>query len=402
MSPSIRVEPPMANRPAVPEFALFQLGFRPLYLLASVFAALSVMLWALQFAGKLGHPYLPGPVWHAHELVFGYAAAVIVGFLFTAVRNWTGKPTPTGAPLALLAGVWLAGRVLVWSDAPLAAAIVNPLFLLGGAAGIARPIWAARNKRNYFFVGLLVLMAVAQSLFHLAGLGLWSPPPWASVYVGLDVVLWIMVVMAGRVTPMFTNNAIPEANAQKLPWLESASLGSLLAALLVDRALGAPGERPWWAVALLAAAAGLQLARWWLWHPFRTLRTPLVWILHVAYLWLVVHLWLRVATALGAMGPSLATHALTVGALGSLTLGMMTRTARGHTGRALRADGKDVAVYALITAAAVVRVVLPALWPGQLLGAVQLSGVLWSAAFGLYAVAYWPVLSKPRLDGRPG
>jgi uncharacterized protein involved in response to NO len=140
-------------------FALWQLGFRPFYLLAGIFSALSVLLWSLQFSGWLGHAYLAGPLWHAHEMLFGYGLAVVVGFLFTAGRNWSGQPTPTGWALALLALLWVAGRVLVLTPFGVAAAVVNTAFPLAAAAGLAVPLIRAKNRRNYFFIGLLVAMA---------------------------------------------------------------------------------------------------------------------------------------------------------------------------------------------------------------------------------------------------
>src|SRR5690606_12000806 len=161
-----------AAAPAVPAFALWQLGFRPFYLLAAAFAAIHVALWALQFGGTIGRPLLAGPLWHGHEMVFGSALAVIAGFLLTAVRSWTGRPTPTGAALALLAALWLLGRVLVLGPWPLAAAVVNAAFPVAVAIAIGGPIVRARNTRNYFFVGLLGLLGALVLGVHAALHGL--------------------------------------------------------------------------------------------------------------------------------------------------------------------------------------------------------------------------------------
>lgn len=388
-------EPP----PATPRgFALWQLGFRPFYLLASTFAALSVLLWSLQFAGVLPAPYLAAPVWHAHEMLFGFTLAVVVGFLFTAGRNWSGQPTPTGATLAALAALWLAGRVLVLTPWVWASALANTAFPLAAAVALAIPFVRARNRCNYFFVGLLVLLALATLAVHLDQLELLAVPGWAGIQVALDVVLFILCVMGGRVIPMFTNNGVPGARAQRLPRLEQLALGSVLALLAVDL-LPLPAGVP---AAIAAAAALAHLGRWLLWQPWATLRTPLVWVLHLAYAWIPVHLALRALAAAGLATPSAATHALTVGAIGGLVIGMMTRTARGHTARPLRADGRDVACYVLVLAAACVRVLLPIALPALLVEAVLVSGVLWSAGFALYAAAYWNVLTRARLDGREG
>lgn len=388
-------EPPRAPRPG---FALLALGFRPFYLLASVFAALSIPLWALQFSGLLGHAYLAGPLWHAHEMLFGFTLAVIVGFLLTAGRNWTNLPTPTGGPLAALALLWLAARVLVLTRWGVAAAAANIAFPLAAAGALAMPFLRSRNRRNYFFIGLLLLLAAVAAVFHLGQLGFITVAPLPGLQVALDVVLFILAVMGGRVIPMFTNNGVPGAAAARRPVVEKAALGLVLALGVADL-LGLGG----WPVAAIAAAAGAAHAvRWALWQPWKTLRVPLVWVLHLAYAWIPVHLLLRAGGALGWVTPSLATHALTVGAVGGLVIGMMTRTARGHTGRALRADGFETACYVAVLLAALVRVALPLLQPAWTLPAVQASAALWSAGFGLYAWRYWPVLSRPRIDGRPG
>ena len=389
-----RAAPP----PAVTGFALWQLGFRPFYLLASLFSAASVALWALQYSGWMDGAYLKGPLWHGHEMLFGYTVAVIAGFLLTAVRNWTGQPTPTGAPLMALAALWVAGRVLVLTPWSLAAALVNAAFPFAVAAAIAVPIVRSRNRRNYFFVGLLALLGVITLAVHAALNGVVDVAPRFGLQLALDVVLFIMAVMAGRVVPMFTNNGVPGSNARRHPWIERAALGSIIALFATDHAQGMPALVA--VVALVAAVVhGARLA---LWQPWRTLRTPLVWVLHLAYAWIVVHLLLRALAVAGWVPDTLALHALTLGAIGGLTIGMITRTARGHTARPLQADAFETTAYLLVAAAAFARVFGPLLLPGLYLAWVQLSGLLWFAAFGLYAIRYWPVLTRPRLDGKPG
>lgn len=400
MSQFIVIEEPVSRKKAGPPrgFALWQLGFRPFYLLASTFAALSIALWGAQFAGWLGRPYLPAPLWHAHEMVFGFTLAVIVGFLFTAGRNWSNRPTPTGLPLAALALLWLAGRVLVLTPFGWAAAIVNAAFPVAAAIALAIPFWAARNRRNYFFVGLLLLLGAANLGIHLSQLGVLQLPAWIGVQVALDVVLFIMAVMAGRVVPMFTNNGVPGAGAVRDARVEKAALGSVLALLLADllQLQGALLA----AVALVAAVA--HAWRWTGWRPWKTWRTPLVWVLHLAYAWIPLHLVLRAFAAVGWLGTSAAIHALTIGAVGGMVIGMMTRTARGHTGRPLVASRIDVVCYALVLLAALVRVGAALAAPAWTLQAIVLSAACWSAGFALYAVHYAPLLIRPRPDGKPG
>ena len=399
------MQPQEPSRPTTGRapWALWALGFRPLYLGAALFAAVSVPLWALQFAGWL--PGLPvrGPLWHAHEMVFGFALAVVAGFLLTAGRNWSNRPTPSGKVLMALAALWLAARLLAFTPWAVATALANVAFPLAVAWGLGRALWAGQNRRNYFFVALLVLLALATGLAQAALAGWIGPWGLAGLQGALGLVLVIVTVMAGRVIPMFTNNAISHARATRHATLERAAIASVVLVLAADLLSNwtpwvAPG-----ALALLAlAAALLHCARWWLWQPWTTLRTPLVWVLHLAYLWVPVHLALRAAAAWGLVGSSPAQHALTVGAIGGLTIGMMTRTARGHTGRPLRADGHDIAAYGLVLGAALLRVALPLIWPPMLMTAAVLSAALWSAGFAIYAWHYRPWLCRARVDGQPG
>ena len=395
---------PLINRlrpsapPAAPGFALWSLGFRPFYLLAAVFSSLSVLLWAAQYAGWLPAAYLQGPLWHGHEMLFGFTLAVVAGFLLTAVRAWTGQPTAAGAPLMALAALWVAGRILVQTPWNTAAALVNAAFPLALALAIAIPLLRARNVRNYFFVGLLVLMSLLVAALHLALLGMAALPPRLGLVLGLDVMLFIMAVMGGRVIPMFTNNGVPGAGATRHPLVERLALGSVLVLFAADALQLPPAAIA--AIALIAAIA--HFARLSLWNSWRTRAAPLVWILHAAYAWIVAHLALRALSAIGWLAESLSIHALTVGAIGGLTLGMMTRTARGHTARPLVADGYELACFVLINAAALARVLGGLAASSLYLAGIQVSGVLWAAAFGLYAVRYWPILTRPRLDGKPG
>ena len=388
---------PRAGR-APSRFALWDLGFRPFYLLASIFAALSILLWVCQYEGYLPATYLRSPAWHGHEMLFGYTMAVVAGFLFTAVRNWTGRPTPTGAALAALAILWIAGRVLVLTPYATAAAVINAAFPAAVAIGIGIPLVQSGNRRNYFFIALLLLLALATLSLHLSYLGALSWPERASLQAGLDVVLFIIAVMGGRVIPMFTNNGIPGTAATRSPLVEKIALGSVLVLLAADLLQAPAGVIV--VVALVAAAAHAR--RLYLWQPWRTLATPLVWILHAAYGWIVIHLVLRALAAVDWVPAPLAVHALTIGAIGGMTIGMMTRTARGHTGRALTVDRYEVACFALVQIAALVRVFGGMLIPGAYLASVVASGLLWSAAFALYAIRYWPVLSRERIDGKPG
>lgn len=380
----ISISPP--TKPVDPSrFALFDLGFRPLYLLAGAYAALSVPIWALQYAG-----WLPGAniLWHAHEMIFGFAFAVIAGFLLTAVRAWTGRATPTGRALAAIAALWVLARTLAFVSLP-AAAAVGALFALAVAWGIGRPLVAAGNRRNLFFI-LLVLGLGA------AGIVLQRYPQ-LGIAIGLDVVLLVVTVMAGRVIPAFTNNAVQGAGARRNAWLEFGAIGSILALIGADAF-----ARTELAASFAMLAAALHAARLALWAPLKTLRRPILWVLHLSYAWIVVHLALRGLAGFALVPVAAATHALTVGAIGGMTLGMMTRTTRGHTARPLVAGRAEIAAYVLVHGAAFARVLVPLALPAASLAATLVAALLWCAAFTTFVVAYAPILSRPRLDGEPG
>jgi uncharacterized protein involved in response to NO len=263
---------------------------------------------------------------------------------------------------------------------------LDAAFALAVAWGIGRPIVATRNHNWYFIVFVLALGA-ASILFQAY--------PQIALAAGLDVVLLVIAIMGGRVIPSFTNNAIPGARARRSKWIEYGALGSVVVILLFDLV-----RLPVWPIAL--AAAALHAARLALWAPMATRGRPILWILHLSYAWVAVHLLLRGLAGFDLVSAGLATHALTVGAIGGLTLGMMTRTARGHTARPLHVGPWETAAYALVHVAAFARVLVPLAWPAGYALLVVSSGVLWSVAFALFTVVYIPILSRPRLDGQPG
>lgn len=392
-------ETPASATPSLTGCALWNLGFRPFYLLAGVFSALAVAVWVAHFSGLMMQgTWLRDPLWHAHEMIFGYTFAVVVGFLFTAVRNWTGLPTPTGAALAAIAALWLAARLAFAGGWIVPGMAFDFAFALAAAGGIARPLIASGNRRNLFFIALLLAMGVANLCFVLALSGELNLPPRRMLTLALDLVLFVMVVMGGRVIPMFTANAVPQAKPVRPEWIERMAPASVLGLLVADL-LALPAMAT---AAVAAAAALIHGLRLYHWHPWHTRQRPILWILHLSYGWLVLHLLLRAYAPWDAAAVSLATHALTVGGIGGLTLGMMTRTARGHTGRLLTTGRAELAAYLLVQLAAVVRVLLPLAAPAFYLTAIAWSGGLWVAAFAIFVVAYAPILWRPRIDGQPG
>jgi uncharacterized protein involved in response to NO len=318
-------------------------------------------------------------------MLFGYAFAVIAGFLLTAVRAWTGRPTPSGLALALIAGLWIVARIVALKSLFLSS-VVDCLFSLAVAWGIGSPILASRN-RNWFFVLLVLALGAASIAFQAY--------PQAALAAGLDVVLLVVTIMGGRVIPPFTNNGAPGAHARRIPWVENGAVGSVILLLILD-VLGITA----WPVAFLAAA--LHAVRVALWSPLATRGRPILWILHVSYAWVIVHLLLRGFAGLDLVAPALATHALTVGVIGGLTLGMMTRTSRGHTARPLKVGSWEKAAYVLVHLAAFARVLLPLAWPQGYVLLIGASAVFWTLAFAIFTVVYIPILTRARLDGQPG
>jgi uncharacterized protein involved in response to NO len=389
---------PAEPTPAAQPPALLRLGFRPFYLLAAALAALSVPLWLASYRGMPGALPAANMLWHMHEMVFGFAGAVIVGFLFTAGRNWTNLPTPQGGQLAALALLWLAGRAAMLLAPGWPALAVDGVFLPLCALAFGRVLLQAQSKRNYPICAILALLSLANLLFHAAANGWIALSALTPVHGAILLVTVLEAVIGGRVIPMFTRNGAPGSQPASVAWREKASIALLLATALAWTA-GLPG----FLVAPIAlAAAGVNALRLIGWAPFATVRVPLLWILHLAYAWIVAGLLLLAFAALGIGSSSSAFHALAVGGMSSLIIGMITRTALGHTGRMLRAGRAESAMYLLLQAGAAARLCANLLPVAARDAALVASALAWSAAFLLYLFVYAPYLSKARIDGREG
>ncbi len=381
--------------------ALWTLGFRPFFLLAAVLASALLLLWILQLEGFLNVGGRYGALgWHAHEMIFGYTVAVIAGFLLTAVRNWTRLPTASGLRLAALVGLWLAGRLVMLGAGVLptiAVVIVDIAFLPLLAASLIPSLWRAQAWRNLTLIGLIGILALANMQVHLAALDVTVGGAQLGQRLGLAAILMLMVVVGGRVIPAFTRNALPQLDVRSWVWVDrlavALTLGYLVSVLLPF------GARVSGVVAL---AAGVTIAvRMTPWCSFGTRAAPILWVLHLGYAWIAVGLALSGAAMLVPGIPvSAGTHALGVGAIGTLTLGMMSRVALGHTGRALIVRSPIVWAYGLVTLAAGMRMAA-ALFPAQFMLLI-VAGFAWAIAFAIFAAVYWPILVRPRADGRPG
>ncbi len=387
----------MAENPQT--ISILRLGFRPFFLLGGLYSALIVPLWILQFAGVYFHEgALTGMQWHLHEMLFGFFPAILTGFLFTAVHNWTKRPTPTGPLLLLFILVWLSGRVVVLLPYPVFAAVVDSAFLPIVALAIAVPILKSRNYRNLGVVMVVSLLGALNILFHLDALGLIALAPRQIPTLTFDLASLLMAIIAGRIIPIFTRNALSGSNPKRIPLIERIALGSLVAIFAAD--VIAPSGLPFGMFPLLLALAMIAHAiRLFLWDPLSTRSNPILWILPLSYLWIPIALALRLVTEFTPIVPTyLWFHAISVGAMAGLMLAMMTRTSLGHTGRPIKAGPMEIAIYTLVGLAALTRVVGPLVLPLEHMFWVVISGGLWSFAFLLYVVRYLPILTTPRSD----
>jgi len=388
-----------AAAPALKGLPLLRLGFRPFYIGGALLAALNVPLWVVIFLGWLQLTPASQPLlWHAHEMLFGFTVAIIVGFLMTAGKTWTGLATPHGPALAALVLLWLAARVASLTG-PYGAYALLDIALLPVVAGIlVSVLLRSRNFRNLPLALMLALLAAANLVFHLAVLGLLKVSAMTPLLAALALIVLIECVMAGRVIPAFTMAVTPGLKLLAKPWLEWLTLGvtALGLALWVLAPPSVVG------LVALALASVLHIKRLLGWHPGLTRKRPILWILHAAYAWIPVGLALLALAQIGLVSASSGVHALAVGATGGLIIGMITRTARGHTGRPLQVSKPEVLAYALVLAAAVLRVLLPMFAPALLVVSLVGAALAWSAAFLIYLWVFTPWLMRTRLDGKDG
>lgn len=359
-------------------------GHRLFFLAAALWASTAMPLWLIAIEGGL--PL--SSAWHGHEMLFGFAGAALAGFLLTAVPNWTGRPPVCGLPLAGLGLVWLAGRaamlsgLFVWID-------LLFLPLLAIVVGIA--IVGARNARNYPVLGMVVGLAALNAWYHL---GETSRALWATTLV-LAV---LIALIGGRIVPLFTQNALrangwPQitcSTPKHAQRLAVPSVALVLAAELIYQSSPARG------LAALAAAGVLAYGMLG-WHSWRTRALPIVWILHAGYVWLPLGLVLvALADLVTGIASTTALHALSANAIGIMILAVASRAALGHSGRPLVTSRLTVAAYGLVIAGGMARILFPT-------GAgLFLAGGMWTVGYALFAFDYWPILTRPRIDGRPG
>jgi len=378
--------------------AILSYGFRPFFFFGSLYAAVSIAVWLPVFSGfiTLNTAFVPRD-WHIHEMLFGYVAAVIAGFLMTAVPNWTGRLPLRGGPLALLFSTWVAGRLAISASAWigwLAAAVVDSLFLVLLVGAVAREIVAGRKWDSLKIVGAVGLFGLANVAFHLeahfAGAADYS------VRLGLAVVILLVSLVGGRIIPSFTRNWLARSNPGRLPvpFAKFDVLSLAASAIALASWVALPASRGVGALMILCGV--LHLVRLSRWAGDRVVADRLVLILHVAYLFVPLGFLLTGLSAFGIIGPGAGIHAWAAGAIGAMTLAVMTRATLGHTGRPLKASVATQVIYAAVVSAAVLRVcaTLPVDHADQALLA---AGFAWVLAFAVFALAYFRPLWTPRL-----
>ncbi|CAH1680133.1 NnrS protein involved in response to NO [Hyphomicrobiales bacterium] len=380
--------------------AILSYGFRPFFLLAALQAGLTLLVWLPFVTGHLAVPTAFVPMdWHVHEMLFGYQAAAIGGFLLTAIPNWTGRLPVQGKPLLVLVLAWLAGRLAVSASALIGwrlAMGIDALFLLLLAGAAAREIVAGRNWRNLKVVVLVGLLLAANLAFHLEA-GLTGSADFAR-RLAIAVVLMLVMLIAGRIVPSFTRNWLAQRGKGRMP----VPFGLYDKAVLAGSglALGLWVAKPdvFATAAALAILAVLHLVRLARWAGERCWRNPLLIILHIAYLFVPLGFSLTALASFGLIAPGAGIHAWTAGAFGTMTLAVMSRASLGHTGRPLVATAATQACYVLVVLGSLARI-YSALGHGPA-ALLHVAGLSWSLAFIVFALAYSPALTRARLGGK--
>jgi len=390
----------------VQRFALFDYGFRPLFLACGLFGMLAIPAWLwIHLAGEAIWAPLPSMLWHAHEMIFGFMVAAIAGFLLTAIPSWTGARGFAGRPLVTLTLIWLSGRAALLlgpGDYWWLALVAELAFLPALAFLLAPPILRERN-RNLAMLGVLAALWVADAAFLYAITAVDIELANRSLRVALDIVLLLITIIGGRIVPAFTGNALRGASVpvslHSWPWLERSLIGLML--LNVVASAFYPEASLSGVVAALAAM--LHAVRLAGWRSLRIRGNPILWVLHVAYAWLPLAFALKaVALLTGASFAQFWLHAFGIGAVATMILAVMSRVSLGHTGRALVVARPIAGAYVMLTLSALSRVLLPHTGTIGYDWAIVIAGLLWTAAFALFVAVYGPILARPRVDGRPG
>lgn len=385
---------------------LHHLGFRPFFLLGGIFAvaAVATWLWILSYQGSLPRGSSLGLVqWHAHEMLFGYTLAVIAGFLLTAVRNWTGLQTLHGAPLLLLAGLWLLARVMPFVPHAQAIPVMAVLDLMFNALlciALLHPIVKVRQWKHMAIWTKVLLLLVANAMFYLGIFNQLDGGSRLGLYTALYLILSLIMLMSRRVIPFFIEKGVGyPVNLVNYRWLDLSSLVLMLVFIIVEVFVVLP-EYAAITAAALAILHALRLAGW---YTHGIWKKPLLWSLYLGYAWVIAGFALKALSYWSTVNPMLAIHAFVYGGIGMITLGMMARVSLGHTGRDVFNPPRVLwLLFALLFIGTFVRVVMPLLTSGSYAMWIMYAQWLWMAAFSGFVVIYTPMLVKGRVDGKYG
>ena len=381
-------------------FALFNLGFRPFFLATAYSAILIMIIWGLMYTNVIQLNNYYGIIdWHSHEMLFGYAIAVIAGFLLTAVRNWTNVDTISQTPLAILAGIWLLARILPFTATPgIFIALVDVSFFFFLMLAIAHPIVKVKQWNNLIMIAILAAFMLADMLVQAQHLGFMEQGVIQGNTIALYAVLLIIQVLTGRVMPFFTRVVVPGTEVVERPRLEQVLLYTLILLAVADTLALNKLLISFLALILLVA----HIIRVSPWFSKPVLNTPILWVLYAGYLWLLVGFMLKVFVGFDWVTNNLVIHAWTVGTIGITSYGMMSRVSLGHTGREMVPPKLAVIGFYLLFIAAVIRVFFPLISMTHYILWIEISMFFWISAFVLFAIAYTPILSQPRVDGQSG
>lgn len=398
------------EKPFTGNYALTHLGFRPFFLSAGAFAVIGILLWTAIYSFKwqgLNAAY-PAMTWHAHEMIFGYTLAVVAGFLLTAIKNWTGQQTLHQAPLLLLTAIWLAARLLPFMQglSLQAVASVDLLFMLALLAAVAIPVLRARQWQQAGIIAKVALMTLANAVFYLGLLGYWPAGIQLGLYAGLYLMIALIFTMGRRVIPFFIERGVGVSfKANNTRWVDRSSLVLFLLFAITDLIAMTQGNQALAGMAAALALVQIPLHGWRLygWYHAAIWQKPLLWVLYVAYAWLVLGFGLKFLSWSTGLSPWLAVHAFAYGGIGMMTLGMMARVILGHTGRNVFEPPALVGkIFAILFAGACVRILAVWALPQWHWWWIVIAQCLWMLAFGLFVWLYAPMLIKPRVDKRYG
>ena len=398
------------KKPFTGNYALTHLGFRPFFLSAGTFAVIGILLWMAIYSFNwqgLNAAY-PPMTWHAHEMIFGYTLAVVAGFLLTAIKNWTGQQTLHQAPLLLLTAIWLAARLLPFMQglSLQAVASVDLLFMLALLAAVAIPLLRARQWKQAGIIAKVALMTLANAVFYLGLFGYWPAGTQLGLYAGLYLMIALIFTMGRRVIPFFIERGVGVPfKANNTRWVDRSSLGLFLLFAITDLTAMTQGNQALAGMAAALALVQIPLHSWRLygWYHMAIWQKPLLWVLYVAYAWLVLGFVLKFFSWSMGVSPWLAVHAFAYGGIGMMTLGMMARVILGHTGRNVFEPPALVGkIFTILFAGTCVRILAVWALPQWHWWWIVIAQCLWMLAFGLFVWLYAPMLIKPRVDKRYG